>query len=337
MCLGAGDITQTAEELGERLRRLSKDGLEPRKESGGDARLIKRSHLLFGAVRGRVLLEEPLARHTTLKIGGPAQVWIEPQDLEDLKQVLALAGKESLPVTIFGFGSNLLVPDEGIRGVVVCLASSYFREIRPEEGGILARAGAPNALFIQYALEQGFGGFEFLSGIPGNIGGSVAMNAGSHGESIDSLVRRVRVMSFNGEERWLERSEVPFRYRSSGIREAVIVEALFSLPRIDRRKVREKLEEYREHRSKTQDLQHPSAGCMFKNPGIPGSSSGRLIEEAGLKGKRIGHAQISTKHGNFIVNCGGATAKDVLLLMEEARKAVKEKFDIELETEVKVL
>ncbi|MGH7198755.1 MAG: UDP-N-acetylmuramate--L-alanine ligase [Candidatus Omnitrophota bacterium] len=313
--LGAGDINETAAQLADFLKKEK----------------------LTRALRGRVLEEEPLAKHTTLKVGGPAQFWIEPEDAEDLKRAIAACREIGLSVQIFGSGSNVLVPDEGLRGAVVHLGAPYFRQMRSEQGAVVARAGAQNTLFIQFALEQGFGGCEFLLGIPGCIGGAVAMNAGSHGQSVDRYLEFVRILTPDGEEKILKKADVPFSYRSSGLKRAVILEVAFALPRRDRTQVQKTLDEYRDHRMRTQDLKHPSAGCMFKNPEGAGCSSGKLIEDAGLKGRRIGNAQVSPIHANFIINLGGASAGDILKLMEEVRETVKQKFNVDLEAEVKIL
>ena len=163
------------------------------------------------------------------------------------------------------------------------------------------------------------------------------MNAGSHGQWIGSFVESVATIGWNGRRRFYAASAIPFAYRYSGIHEEVIVEAVFNFPKLSREETQKKLQEYRQYRADTQDLRYPSAGCMFKNPDSFGCSSGRLIDEAGLKGLRIGNAQVSKKHANFIVNLGGATAKDVKQLIGQVREAVKQKFNVDLETEVKIL
>lgn len=316
IALGAGDIFEVADQLSDHLR---KDVFSRR-------------------VRGKVLWNESLSKHTSLKVGGAADFWIEPQNEEDLASALLACREQRIPVTVLGAGSNVLAPDEGIKGAVIHLNSSYFREVIEREGRVVARSGVPNTLFIQFMLENGFGGAEFLSGIPGTIGGAVAMNAGSHGQSLDSLVESVRLVDFLGECRTLAKPSIPFGYRSSGLQNCVVTEAAFVLPRRDPQLTRQILEEYRDHRGRTQDLWHASAGCMFKNPQqIPGCSSGQLIEQAGLKGRTVGKAQVSAKHANFIINLGGASSRDVLALIEEVKKKVREKFKIELETEVKIL
>ncbi len=319
--MGAGDISQVAGQLSEYLHQ---NGLR----NGAD---------FPSGIRGKILKNEPIAKHTSLKIGGPAEYWAEPADEEDLKEMLAFARQKQLKISIFGAGSNLLPPDEGLKGMALHLGSTYFRELRMQADRVFSRAGVPNTLFIQFAMQRGFGGCEFLLGIPGNIGGTIAMNAGSHGQWIGPFVESVTTLGWDGQRRVRKSSEIPFAYRRCGIHEEVIVEAIFNFPKISHEHFQKKLEEYRQYRARTQDLRYPSAGCMFKNPDIPGCSSGRLIDEAGLKGLRIGNAQVSEKHANFIVNLGGATAKDVKNLIEEVRHAVKKKFDIELETEVKIL
>jgi len=319
LVMGAGDISQVAAQLSECLR---SNGTFPD---------------IFSGLRGKVSLNEPLSKHTTLKVGGPAEFWVEPQDEDDLKRVLSAACSYGLRVTVLGAGSNVLPPDEGLRGLVVHLGSPYFRQMRVEADQLIARAGVPNTLFIQRAMEEGFGGFEFLLGIPGNIGGAVAMNAGSHGQWISPFVKHVRTVDGSGRSREREGSKIPFGYRSCGLQKEIFTEASFIFPKTSRNDVQKKLDEYRDHRIKTQDLRHPSAGCMFKNPEMPGTSSGKLIDEAGLKGLTVGKAQVSSIHANFIVNLGGATSRDIRQLIERVRDAVRQKSGIELETEVKVL
>lgn len=315
VALGAGDIYHTSGQLARNLRKE-----------------------LFKTLRGKVSFGELLSKHTSLKVGGPAEYWIEPTDLEDLILAVKICKKRGLRLKVFGAGSNVLPPDEGLKGVVIHLNSPYFRQVAVgTENRLVARAGAQNSQFIQQAIEAGLGGCEFLMGIPGNIGGSLAMNAGSHGESLDALVEKITLVDLDGDVRTLQKDGVPFGYRSSGLTDAVIVEGVFRLPWRDRTVTQEKLDAYRDYRLKTQDLQHPSAGCMFKNPKDNERSSGWLIEEAGLKGRRIGAAQVSLKHANFIVNLGGASSRDIERLIREVKETVKQKFSIELETEVKIL
>ncbi len=319
LVMGAGDISQVAAQLSECLRRNG--------TFGG----------LFDGFRGKVLREEPLSKHTTWRIGGPAEFWVEPADEEELNRALSIARRHGLRVTILGAGSNTLPPDEGLRGLVIHLGSPFFKEMRVEGESIFARTGVPNTLFIQKAAEAGFGGFEFLSGIPGNIGGALAMNAGSHGRSISPYVESVRTMDDCGVVHERKHDELSFSYRQCGLNDEIFIEARLRFPKAERASVQKILDEYRDHRMKTQDLQHPSAGCMFKNPVTPGCSAGRLIDEAGLKGFKVGGAQISPIHANFLLNMGGATARDMKEVMERVKQAVRQKHGVELESEVKIL
>ncbi len=312
--LGAGDLYAAAEEV---------------------ARFLKTD--VFRALAGKVLTDESLSKHTSLRVGGPVDYWIEPEDLEDLKRAVSLCRENRIPYHVFGLGSNTLPPDAGLRGAAICLGSDDFKKMRVEADRVVAGAGVPNSLLIQFAVEQGFGGCEFLSGIPGNLGGALAMNAGSHGQALDARVASVRVLDKDGAVRELARGEIPFSYRHCPLEDVIFLEAVLDLPRAPREKTQKVLDEYYGYRARTQDLQHPSAGCMFKNPVETGRSSGQLIEAAGLKGHRLGQAQVSTKHANFIVNLGGARASDIAQLIREVQAAVKEKFGVWLETEVRIL
>ncbi|PIU40593.1 MAG: hypothetical protein COT00_00890, partial [Candidatus Omnitrophica bacterium CG07_land_8_20_14_0_80_50_8] len=321
--LGAGDVGQVAGQLSDFLRNPENQHNYP-------------CHP-FESIQGKVLLNEPFYKHTSLKVGGPADYWVQPKDAEDLKKTLRICRDHHLKVYILGAGSNVLAPDEGVRGTVLALTSPYFREIRLDKGTLAARAGVPHAIFIQQAIRQGLGGAEFLIGIPGCIGGALAMNAGSHGQSIASLVQSMTVMDYSGFESVIKKEAMSFGYRSSGIRDAIILEGHFSLVSSKREAVQRKLDQYSDYRQVTQDLKYPSAGCMFKNPKESNCSSGKLIEDAGLKGRRIGNAQVSLKHANFIINLGGASSRDITDLIEEVKKTVKQKFQVTLETEVKIL
>ncbi len=319
LIMGAGDISQVAKELSDHLK-------------GG----YREPHI-FESLRGKVVLGELLSKHTTLKIGGAAEYWVEPEDSEDLRQALLIASEHALKVRILGAGSNVLAPDEGLKGLTLHLAAPYFRQMSVHGDKIRVRAGVMNSLFIPFAMEHGFGGCEFLLGIPGNIGGAIAMNAGSHGRWVSQCLDTVMTMNRLGQIIIRKAVEIPFEYRKCALKDEIILEASFIFPKVAREKTQKILDEYREYRSKTQDLQHASAGCLFKNPDRPGCSSGRLIDEAGLKGFRIGSAQISDKHGNFLINLGGATAFDVKKVIETVRKEVMAKSGLYLETEVKIL
>ena len=319
LIMGAGDISQVARELSEHLKKG-----------------YRQPHI-FENLRGKVVLGELMSKHTTLKIGGPAEYWVEPEDAEDLRQALLIASEHNLKVRVLGAGSNVLVPDEGLPGLTLHLGSPYFKEMRLEGNRLRARVGIMNSMFIQFAMEHGFGGFEYLLGIPGNIGGAIAMNAGSHGQWVSQHLDTVMTMNRFGQVVIRKAVEIPFEYRKCPLKDEIILEATFTFPKVAREQVQKTLDQYRDHRAKTQDLQHASAGCLFKNPDRPGCTSGRLIDESGLKGFRIGNAQVSEKHANFLINIGGATAFDVKKLIEVVRKEVMAKSGIYLETEVKCL
>jgi UDP-N-acetylmuramate dehydrogenase len=285
---------------------------------------------------GRVRAGEPMIRHTSWRIGGLADVFVEPTSREELRLAVSYANERSIPLTIIGAGTNILVPDEGIRGVVVKVGSGLDR-IYLEENVIIAEAGAKLSRVAAVAREAGLGGFEFSAGIPGAIGGAVVMNAGANGASIGVLVKEILLLNMEGCFFKKTKEEMNFAYRSSALQSerAVVVEAAFSCCRRDKEAIREEMEVFIKKRKETQPLHYPSAGSIFRNP--PGDSAGRLIEAAGLKGVRVGDAQISTLHANFIINLGAATARDVMALVERARKSVLELFGIELKPEVKVV
>ncbi|BAF60040.1 MAG: UDP-N-acetylmuramate dehydrogenase [Pelotomaculum sp.] len=285
---------------------------------------------------GRVRAGEPMKKHTTWRIGGPSDVFVEPEGREELRRVVCYASRRDAPLYVIGNGSNLLVADGGVRGIVVKIGKGLSR-ISIKGNKIIAEAGARLAGVAAAAGEAGLGGFEFLAGIPGTIGGAVAMNAGANGFSLGNLVEEVLLLDFHGEFCRKTKEEMKFGYRSSIIQKAplILVEALFSCYPRNKEEIREEMERFLARRKLTQPLCYPSAGSVFKNP--PGDTAGRLIEMAGLKGMRVGDAQISTLHANFIVNLGSATARDVLALIEKAREAVLARFGVELKLEVKII
>lgn len=285
---------------------------------------------------GRVRAGEPMKKHTSWRIGGLADVFVEPSSREELRLAVSYSNERSIPLTVIGAGTNILVSDEGIRGVVVKVGSGLDR-ICLEENVIIAEAGAKLSRVAAVAREAGLGGFEFSAGIPGAIGGAVVMNAGANGASVGALVKEILLLNMEGCFFKKTKEEMNFAYRSSALQSesAVVVEAVFSCCRRDKEAIREEMEVFIKKRKETQPLHYPSAGSIFRNP--PGDSAGRLIEAAGLKGERVGDAQISTLHANFIINLGAATAGDVMALVERARKSVLELFGIELKPEVKVV
>ena len=283
-------------------------------------------------------LSEPLKKHTTFKIGGRAQLFFRPYDSEELRQIVRNARKRDLLVLALGAGSNLLVSDNGVRAAVVKLDSPAFCKTSNVKNILEAGAGKPLNQLLSYCCTHGLSGLEFMAGIPGTIGGALAMNAGvCVGEkrlSIGDLVESVRVLDYNGNIKILEGRKLKFGYRQSNLTKYIILSACFKLNFKNSRQVQDKINDYLARRRNTQDDTGPNAGCIFKNP--QGDSAGRLIDACGLKGKKIGAAAVSLKHANFIINTGNASAKDVLDLIKLVKREVKKKYNIVLKPEIKV-
>lgn len=292
---------------------------------------------LFSEIVGEVRFEEPLKRYTTYRIGGPADIFVAAALEEDVARTLKAAKEHGVPVYVMGCGSNLLISDEGVRGVVVRLGPS-LGEIVFQGTTVRAQAGASLPKLAKLAADRGLTGLEWGGGVPGTVGGAVAMNAGAHGGETSEILRVAHLVSRDGERLTLPVDAMRYSYRRSGlIREEghVVVAAEFGLQEESVEAVTERMKGYAARRRSTQPLGVPSSGSVFKNP--PGDYAGRLIEAAGLKGARIGGAEISQVHGNFIVNLGGARASDVKGLIDLARRAVRDQFGIELELEVELV
>ncbi len=291
---------------------------------------------VFAGVAQSVLYDEPLVRHTTWRIGGPADVLIIPGTLTEVKAALASARRHELPVFVLGRGSNLLVKDGGIRGVVLKLGDD-FAAVETSELSLTALAGRTIVSAAHIAIRRGLSGLEFATGIPGTVGGAVTMNAGAHGGEIRDVLAKATVIDRAGEVLEVLPQDLAFAYRHSGIGEKglVVVTATFALTAGDRVKMQERVRAWSRRRIVSQPLSLPSCGSVFRNP--PGDFSARLIEAAGLKGQRIGNAMISDLHANFIVNLGQAQAADVMALMRLAQTAVWERFGVKLEPEVRVV
>ncbi|MDD4334843.1 MAG: UDP-N-acetylmuramate dehydrogenase [Desulfotomaculaceae bacterium] len=285
---------------------------------------------------GRVRISESMKKHTSWRIGGPADIFVEPANREELRLAVSHANEREIPLTIIGAGTNILVSDEGIRGVVVKVGRGLDR-IFLDDNMIIAESGASLSRVAAVARDAGLGGFEFSAGIPGNIGGAVVMNAGANGFSIGARVKEILLLNQAGCFLKKTKDEMNFGYRSSALQNdfSIVIEAVFSCFQRDKETIKQEMEVFIKRRKETQPLHYPSAGSIFKNP--PGDTAGRLIEAAGLKGERVGDAQISTLHANFIINLGAASARDIMMLVEKARKSVLEFFGIELKPEVKVV
>jgi UDP-N-acetylenolpyruvoylglucosamine reductase len=279
--------------------------------------------------------DEPLAKHTTFRVGGPADAYVEPASDQDLAIVLAYCHERSRPFFVLGRGSNLLVKDGGFRGVIIHLGNAHFSRIEVTGERLNCGAGARLKAVAVEAKRNGLAGLEYLEGIPGSLGGALRMNAGAMGGAIFDVVESVRLMDLSGIVHEMAARELPVAYRSCPIlRDRLALSAVLRGRPGSREAIEHRMNEYSRKRWQSQPAA-PSAGCMFKNPAsIP---AGKLIDELGLKGMRVGGAVVSTKHGNFIVNDGTATARDALKLIEIIRHRVQAERGIALETEVEVI
>ncbi len=290
---------------------------------------------LSGSLDGELRRDEPMARHTSWRIGGPAALFAVCDTLKDLGLVTRVLAEESVPFTAVGKGSNLLVADEGYAGAVVTLGRGFMRH-SVGEGRLEAGAGTALAFVVQEAFREGLDGLAFAVGIPGTVGGALAMNAGSKDEWIGELVESVTVFVPGEGLRRLRGSEVEWGYRTSSLPgEGIIVECVLSVCSGEPVRIRAEMDRNFRMRRNTQPVGKASAGSVFKNPGE--DSAGRLIETAGLKGARLGDAVVSTVHANFIVNEGDATAADVLGLVRRIQMTVKEIHGVELRPEIRFL
>jgi UDP-N-acetylenolpyruvoylglucosamine reductase len=279
--------------------------------------------------------QEPLAKRTTLRVGGPAEIYVEPASEADLTEVLKFCGARDVSFFVLGRGSNLLVRDGGIRGVVICLAHPAFSAVEIRGERLRCGAGAKLKQVAIEAKRAGLSGVEFLEGIPGSVGGALRMNAGAMGGATFDAIETIRVMDSAGSARDLAAAEVKVEYRCCALlRNHIALGAVFKCRAAPRAEVEQRMKMFSNKRWTSQPAA-PSAGCCFKNPAaIP---AGRLIDELGLKGTRVGGAMVSHEHGNFIVNDGSATARDVLDLIELLKARAKSERGIELHTEVEIV
>lgn len=284
-------------------------------------------------LRGAVSFGASLDAYTSFKIGGPADVLVEPVDVDDVRMLVRQASVRKIPLFVVG-GTNLLIRDGGIRGIVVSLAK--LRAIKEETGAVLyAEGGVGMPTLIGHAIRRSLAGLEWAAGIPGTVGGCLVMNAGTRlGEMKDS-VKAVRLVNMKGEVVNLPAAAIPFEYRRARLPKGIVVGVWLQLRPGGRSEVEKVVKDYLHYRRDTQPLTMPSAGCVFKNP--PNDSAGRLIETAGLKGLRVGDAEVSTKHGNFIVNRGHAKAADVIELIGKVRRVIKQKAGVHLNLELKIV
>ncbi|MFB6363803.1 UDP-N-acetylmuramate dehydrogenase [Paenibacillus elgii] len=293
------------------------------------------TELLNGSC-GELRLNEPLAPYTTWKIGGPADILLIPRTRSQLIDAVKLLNRHQTPWTALGRGSNMLVTDKGIRGVVIKLGDAL--ETVRFEGELVYAGGAYSFIKLSVmAGKEGLTGLEFAGGIPGTVGGAVYMNAGAHGSDVSRILLRAEVLLPTGELVTLNNEDLAYAYRHSILqtKPGIVTEAVFQLRYGDRKEIAATLASYKDRRLRTQPLQLACAGSVFRNP--QGHFAAKLIEEAGLKGLRVGGAEVSPLHANFIVNTGQATAHDVLTLIEQVKTAVNEKFGVCLVTEILVV
>ncbi len=283
--------------------------------------------------RENIHLQEPMAGHTTFRIGGPADCFLQIENEEQLRSVQRYLNLVEMPYFVLGNGSNLLVSDSGYRGIILQIGQR-MSGITVVGDCVIAKAGAALSQVAHTAMENGLSGLEFAAGIPGTVGGAVMMNAGAYGGEMSQVVTLVRVVSRDGEILELDRDTMEFGYRTSTIRNNsfIVTEVTFELQKGDRDVIKAKMEELAAMRREKQPLEYPSAGSTFKRP--EGYFAGKLIADAGMRGFQVGGARVSDKHCGFVVNMGSATAQDVRDVVSEVQKRVKNKFNVDLETEI---
>ncbi|SEF59662.1 UDP-N-acetylmuramate dehydrogenase [Caloramator fervidus] len=281
----------------------------------------------------QILINEPMKKHTSFKIGGPADFLVIPYTKEELIEVINFCTKNNINFYLIGNGSNLLVSDKGIRGVVI--KTTGLSKVEVKDNIIIAECGASLAKVSKKALENSLKGMEFASGIPGSIGGAIFMNAGAYGGEMKDIVERVLVLDKEGNLKILNKDDLEFAYRYSNVQKNgyIVLEVELKLEKGDYEEIKRVMDELNGKRVEKQPLNFPSAGSVFKRP--QGYFAGKLIEDAGLKGMRIGGAMVSEKHAGFIINYDNATCEDVLNLIKLIQDKVYEKFGVKLETEIK--
>ena len=329
--MGAGDIHKVAESLARKLRARGPNILNQEKQPMD----MQADLEVLLSEKAKIRRDEPMARHTSMRVGGPAEFWVEPANEHDLARLLHYCHVREIPVTVIGRGTNLLVLDGGIQGVVIGLTNEEFSKVEVDGERVLARAGARLKTIVTVAARHGLGGLEFMEGIPGSLGGALRMNAGAMGKQTFDIVDWVRYISYSGDIYDTEAKNLPVAYRSCPVfHNHIALSAILHGTKTEKKTIDGRLRAFAEKRWSSQPAK-PSAGCIFKNPAaIP---AGKLIEELGLKGMAVGGARISEMHGNFIVNEGKATAGDVLQLIAAIRDRAQRERGIDLEPEVMIL
>ena len=281
------------------------------------------------------LMNESLKKHTTYGIGGPADLMIFPKSKQDLIKVIEIINENKIQLTILGSGSNVLVSDNGIRGAVISLKNS-LKQIEVDDNILYAECGTMLGKIVKHAVKNNLIGLENLNGVPGTLGGALIMNAGAWGGEISENLVHVEIMNSKNEIQKIQKKDLNFSYRQSSFnKDDILLSAKFNLKKADKDIIKENFIEAQSGRKKSQPLNKRSAGSLFKNP--KNNSAGKLLDEAGLKGFSIGDAKISEKHANFFINDGDASSRDMLMLIKKAHKEVKDKFNVNLSLEVKLM
>jgi UDP-N-acetylmuramate dehydrogenase len=289
---------------------------------------------IFSGFEEIVEPDHPLAPHTWYRLGGPADYFIRPRNVRELKEIVRRCNENHIRIHVLGFGSNLLVSDDGVRGAVIKLQGEEFGRTQFEGPKVTAWAGAELSKLVLDCVEKGLSGVECLTGIPGSIGGAVRMNAGGQFGDIGAVVEAVTLMDIHGNVHEKKKPELIFDYRSVNIRARFILNAQLRLAEADPERILRTVKESWIYKKNSQPLNTRNCGCVFKNP--PGTAAGALIDRAGLKGLQVGGAVVSEKHANFIVARDGCTSRDVMQLIDTIKQKVREQFDIELELEIEV-
>jgi len=289
---------------------------------------------IFSGLEEIVEQDHPLAPHTWYRLGGPADYFLRPRTVEELQEVVQRCRENHIPLHVMGFGSNLLVGDEGVRGAVVKLEGGQFGQVEFDGEQIVAWAGAELSKLVLDCVEKGLSGIEVLTGIPGSVGGAVKMNAGGQFGDIGSAVESVLLMDSQGTLFEKSKPELIFDYRHVNIRALFVLNARFQLASADPERIMRTVKESWIYKKNNQPLNTRNCGCVFRNP--PGASAGALIDRAGLKGLQVGGATVSEKHANFIVAGDGCKSRDIMRLIETVQQTVREHFDVELEPEIEI-
>ena len=299
---------------------------------------LKKEILELGIAKENILFDELMSKHTTFKVGGPAECYIKIDNIKDLRNILKFAKTNNININILGNGSNVLVSDKGIKGLVLNIKfnkiemMNYDRKIYANIG-----AGVKVSILGHLLLKNEITGFEELSGIPGTIGGAIKMNAGAHGKEFKDIVNTVTCMDYDGNIKQFENKDMNFGYRKSMLKDKkyIVLEVGMQFEKGIEKNIKEKMDEYKKYRKEKQPIEYPSAGSTFKRG--EDYITAKLIDEAGLKGYSIGGAEVSEKHAGFIINKGNATAKDILNLIEYVKNTVYEKFNKKIELEIEFM